>query len=80
MTTTHNTQSVFGTGLTPGLLSLLLRIKGEYREMPGLNLTEAQARRRWGLDRRTCSVALGTLTELRVLQRTTRGVYVQSSG
>jgi len=79
-TATHHAPSVFGTGLTPHLLPLLLRIKREYHEMPGLSLTEAQARRMWGLDRRTCTVALGTLTELRVLQRTTRGCYVQSSG
>jgi hypothetical protein len=79
MTTTHKSQSVFGTDLPPRMLSLLLRIQGEYHEMPGLSLTEAQAQRLWGLDRRTCSVALGMLTELRVLQRTDRGTYVQSS-
>ena len=78
MTSSHNSQPAFGTDLTPQLLSLLLRIQGEYHEMPGLSLTEAQARRLWGLDSGTCSVALRKLTELRVLRRTDRGFYVQS--
>src|SRR5262245_25358211 len=29
---------------------VLRRVQGEYLEMPGLRLTEAQARRLWGLD------------------------------
>jgi hypothetical protein len=35
----------------PGRLApLFQRIEGEYHEMPGLKLTEAQAQRLWGLD------------------------------
>ena len=79
MTTTQKSQAVFGADVPPRMLSLLLRIQGEYHEMPGLSLTEAQAQRLWGLDRRTCIVALGMLTELRVLQRTDQGCYVPSS-
>ena len=30
--------------------TLVQRIDGEYHEMPGLKLTEAQAQRLWGLD------------------------------
>ena len=44
---------------TPAAIrQLLLRIEGEYREMPGLSLTVSQAERLWGLDSSTC--AFGT--------------------
>jgi hypothetical protein len=56
---------------------LLLRIEGEYREMPGLNLTLAQAQRLWGLDNNTCAVALTTLVERKVLKQSTGGTYLR---
>ena len=31
---------------------IVYRVREEFREMPGLRLTPAQARRLWGLDRR----------------------------
>jgi hypothetical protein len=62
---------------TPAILELLLRIEGEYREMPGLSLTMSQAERLWGLDRRTCRVALTKLIERRVLRRASNGTYVR---
>lgn len=46
--------------------------------MPGLKLTEAQARRLWDLDRRTCSDVLTTLLERRFLKRTASGTYVRA--
>jgi hypothetical protein len=58
---------------------LLVRIEGEYREMPGLNLTVTQAERLWGLDRHICASVLTTLMERRVLKRTTSGTYLQRS-
>jgi hypothetical protein len=58
---------------------LLVRIQGEYREMPGLMLTEAQAQRLWGLDRLTCTFVLGTLVERNFLRRTHLGTYLRSS-
>jgi hypothetical protein len=36
--------------------SLVARIRGEYREMPGLRLTFAQACRLWQLDAPTCRI------------------------
>jgi hypothetical protein len=33
---------------------LIARIRGEFREMPGLSLTIDQARRLWGCDAVTC--------------------------
>ena len=63
----------------PGAPRALLRqIKGEYVEMPGLILTEAQAQRLWGLDDRTCRVVLGALVERNFLRRTMAGAYVRS--
>ena len=53
------------------------RIKGEYREMPGLSLTPDQARRLWGLDETACRAILDALVDLHFLRRTTRGSYVR---
>lgn len=64
-------------GAAPALQELFRRIEGEYREMPGLSLTLPQAERLWGLDRRTCEVALATLIERKVLKRATDGTYVR---
>ena len=43
--------------------TLVARIRGEYREMPGLRLTFAQACRLWQVDAATCSVVLQTLID-----------------
>jgi hypothetical protein len=71
--------SVTETRLTPGMSTLLLRIQSEYREMPGLKLTEAQARRLWDLDGNTCSLALTMLLERRFLKRTASGAYIRAA-
>jgi hypothetical protein len=63
-----------------GLSDVLRRIEAEYREMPGLNVTEAQARRLWGLDRTTCRRALDTLVDRGVLRCTVRKAYVRAAG
>jgi hypothetical protein len=47
--------------------------------MPGLKLTEAQARRLWALDGATCRLVLATLLERRFLKRTATGMYVRAS-
>ena len=67
------------TKLAESFGGLVARIEGEYREMPGLNLTVIQAERLWGLDRRTCASILTTLLERRVLKRTTSGTYLRGS-
>jgi hypothetical protein len=64
---------------TPRLSRLLRQIQSEYREMPGLKLTEAQARRLWALDGDTCSLVLTTLLEQRFLRFTARGMYVRAT-
>jgi hypothetical protein len=62
---------------TSEVRKLLLRIQGEYREMPGLCLTPSQAQRLWSLDPATCDAALTTLTERGVLRQTAIGTYVR---
>jgi hypothetical protein len=51
-------------------------IIGEYREMPGLQLTKAQVRRLWGLQPPVCDALLDTLEKNQFLQLTARGCYV----
>ena len=43
--------------------ALIERILGEYREMPGLALTVAQAQRLWGCDAVTCRRIVDVLVE-----------------
>lgn len=61
--------------------NLLRRVRAEFREVPGLRLTVAQAQRLWGLDRSTCEAVLGRLTETQVLSQGADGrvFAVQSS-
>ena len=65
---------------TPEISATLVRVKSEYLEMPGLKLTEAQARRLWGLDGNTCRVVLVTLIERGFLKRSANGHYVRARG
>jgi|SoiMethySBSTD1v2_1073268.scaffolds.fasta_scaffold00227_62 hypothetical protein len=62
---------------TTVLDDLLDRVKGEYKEMPGMCVTRTQAQRLWGLDSATCEVVLATLLERGVVRRTPRGMYVK---
>ena len=53
------------------------RVKGEFLEMPGLRLTEPQARRLWGLDAASCGALLRTLVEAKCLFRTRDGAFMR---
>ena len=53
------------------------RIRGEYREMPGLQLTFEQMCRLWMLDRQTCRTVIERLLESRFLKPTRDGQYVR---
>ncbi|MFB3852563.1 MAG: hypothetical protein ACE148_01925 [Vicinamibacterales bacterium] len=55
----------------------LLRIQGEYLEMPGLRLTPAQAQRLWGLDRAECEWLMSLLVRAQFLTVTRDGSYVR---
>ena len=61
----------------PAIRDVLLRVDGEYREMPGLSLTLSQAARFWGLDLNTCRLVLAQLIERGVLRQAWNGAYVR---
>jgi hypothetical protein len=58
---------------------LYARIRGEFREMPGLRLTFAQACRLWQVDAATCEVVLQTLLVDNFLVRTANGSFMARS-
>jgi hypothetical protein len=62
---------------TPGFDELIARVRGEYREMPGLSLTVPQAQRLWGLEAATCQALLERLVETRFLRRAQHGRFVR---
>ena len=62
-----------------GIEALVARIRAEYREMPGLQLTFAQARVLWQLDAPTCSAALQTLVDEGFLVGTSDGRFIAAS-
>jgi DNA-binding IclR family transcriptional regulator len=55
--------------------AIVRRIYAEFEEMPGLEVTEAQAARLWWLDRALCSRLLSGLVEARYLTRTPGGRF-----
>lgn len=55
--------------------NLLRRVRGEYREMPGMRLTVDQAMRYWLLDRNTCASLFDSLIAARFLERDATGRY-----
>ena len=57
---------------------VLNRVQGEFLEMPGLRLTEAQARRLWGLDAASCTALLDTLVSSKFLFRTRDGAFMRA--
>ena len=58
----------------------LVRIQAEYREMPGLKLTAAQASRFWSLGPDDSRTLLDQLVESRFMWRTADGHYVLLAG
>ncbi len=56
---------------------VLRRVQGEFLEMPGLRLTEAQARRLWGLEPAVCEALLDTLVQTNFLFRTRDGAFMR---
>ena len=56
---------------------VIRRVQGEFLEMPGLRLTEAQARRLWGLDAALCGALLGALVDAKFLFRTRDGAFMR---
>jgi hypothetical protein len=56
---------------------VLRRVESEFLEMPGLRLTEPQARRLWGLDVASCNALLGALVEAKFLFKTRDGAFMR---
>ena len=56
---------------------VLRRVQGEFLEMPGLRLTQAQARRLWGLDAASCEALLGALVDAKFLFKTRDGAFMR---
>lgn len=57
--------------------AILDRVRGEYLEMPGLRLTQAQAQRLWGLDAPTCGRILTLLLQTGFLRETYDGSFAR---
>jgi hypothetical protein len=53
------------------------RVRAEYRQLPGLSLTKAQARRLWRLDEPTCDRLFDTLVETHFLWKAQNDCYVR---
>ncbi len=56
---------------------IIRRVQGEFLEMPGLRLTEPQARRLWALEPSLCSAVLTELVDDGFLLRTREGAFVR---
>ncbi len=59
--------------------ALLARVRSEFLEMPGLQLTPEQAARLWALDRSTSERLLDGLASKGFLARTSEGAYLRAS-
>ena len=56
---------------------VLRRVQGEFLEMPGLRLTQPQARKLWGMDEAWCNALLGALVDAKFLYRTRDGAFMR---
>jgi hypothetical protein len=56
---------------------VIRRVQGEFLEMPGMRLTEAQARRLWNLDAASCHELLTALVDSKFLFRTRDGAFMR---
>jgi hypothetical protein len=65
---------------TSGGGALLLRVRSEFLEMPGLRLTTGQAARLWGLDSATSESLLDHLVATGFLWKRENGTYMRMSG
>ena len=57
---------------------LLCRVREEFREMPGLRLTPAQASRLWGLEPETCCAVIDRLIASAYLRWTSAGAVTRA--
>jgi hypothetical protein len=57
---------------------MVYRIREEFREMPGLRLTPAQATRLWGMDQEACNQVIKQLVETAYLRWTESGAVTRT--
>jgi len=57
--------------------SVVERVRCEFLEMPGLQLTVSQASRLWGLDRGSCEAVIDSLVRSDFLKRTASGAVTR---
>ncbi len=57
---------------------VLLRVRGEYLEMPGLRLTPAQAQRLFGLDGPATQLVITALVDTKFLRLAPGGTWVRA--
>jgi hypothetical protein len=57
--------------------ALVNRVRSEFLEMPGLQLTLSQASRLWGLEAAACRSVIATLVDASFLRWTARGTVVR---
>ena len=65
--------------LSHSTASITDRVRGEFREMPGLTLTVAQAGRLWSLDPPTCTEVLADLVDAGFLCRRSDGTFCRAT-
>lgn len=53
-------------------------VRGEYLEIPGMQLTRPQIQRLWGLDEGVCGAVLKALTETQFLSVKPDGRYIRA--
>lgn len=58
--------------------TLVQRVSAEFKEMPGLCLTPAQATRLWALEPAICEKVIEMLVESRFLRRTASGAIMRA--
>jgi hypothetical protein len=58
--------------------TIIRRIQEEFREMPGLRLTPAQATRLWGLETETCRAVIDELVAAAFLRWTPAGAVTRT--
>ena len=63
---------------TEDLGRIVERVRGEFNEMPGMQLTEAQAARLWGLEPTDCRGVVELLVSDAFLRRTANGRIVRA--
>ena len=71
-----NRQDLQNDADAPRIDSVVTRVRGEYSEMPGLQLTCAQACRLWHMHVSTCEKLLEQLVQEGFLCKTDKGAYI----